>query len=62
MRPCLNTEEDESATTVAGHLSKLSTNAKSLIRETTYYLGNVDHDVSTVKLSYEQERDETLRE
>ena len=61
----LNTEKDETdtsdGTTTAntGYLSLLTNEAKELISPTTYYLGNVDYNVSTVKLSYSQERDAT---
>ncbi|MBQ8472950.1 MAG: hypothetical protein IJ501_05550 [Bacilli bacterium] len=63
----LNTEQDETntsdgtTTANAGYLSLLTTEAKELISPTTYYLGNVDYNVSTVKLSYNQERDETRK-
>ncbi|MBQ8472651.1 MAG: hypothetical protein IJ501_04030 [Bacilli bacterium] len=61
----LNTEKDETdtsdgtTTANAGYLSLLTNEAKEMISPTTYYLGNVDYNVSTVKLSYNQERDET---
>ena len=57
----LNTEEDESATPVAGYLSKLSTNAKNVLRETTYYLGNVAYGGSgdTTISAYANERNAT---
>jgi len=55
----LNTEKDENETANAGYLSYLTEEAKEQISPTTYYLGIVDYNVSTVKLSYNQERDAT---
>ena len=43
----------------SGYLSLLTTESKEIISPTTYFLGNIDYNVSTVKLSYNQERDET---
>ena len=55
----LNTDEDDSETPKAGYLSTLSSGARNLIRETTYYLGNVTYNTST-KIAYDAERSETI--
>ena len=55
----LNTDEDDSETPNAGYLSTLSSGARNLIRETTYYLGNVTYNTST-KIAYDAERSETI--
>ena len=55
----LNTVEDDSETPNAGYLSTLSSGARNLIRETTYYLGNVTYNTST-KIAYDAERSETI--
>jgi len=57
----LNTEADETDTsdgTIAnfGYLNYLTEGAKAQISPTTYRLGNVDDNVSTVKNAYNQER------
>ena len=54
----LNTDEDDSETPNAGYLSTLSSGARNLIRETTYYLGNYKYD--TVVTSYESERSSNI--
>ena len=55
----LNTVEDDSETPNAGYLSTLSSGARNLIRETTYYLGNVTYNTST-KIVYDAEKSETI--
>ena len=57
----LNTEKDNSATPVAGYLSTVSSTSKNLIRETTYYLGNVETGVDTILTAYNNERDENKK-
>ena len=58
----LNTEQDDTeGTPHAGYLSTLSTEAKSLIRKSTYYLGNVKYGSSgdTATTAYISERTAT---
>jgi len=55
----LNTKNDESIDINAGYLSFFTDKAVNLMSLSTYYLGNIDEDVSTVKQIYEQEKDET---
>jgi len=50
----LNTERDTNG--VAGYLSRISTTSKNLIRETTYYLGNVIYNTDTTLTAYDNER------
>ena len=56
----LNTDEDDSETPNAGYLSTLSSGARNLIRETTYYLGNYKYNTDTVITGYESERSSNI--
>ena len=56
----LNTVEDDSETPNAGYLSTLSSGAKNLIRETTYYLGNYKWDTDTAITGYESEKSSNI--
>ena len=56
----LNTVEDDSETPNAGYLSTLSSGARNLIRETTYYLGNYKRNTDTVITGYESERSSNI--
>ena len=56
MQYYLHKEKDENGTPAVGYLGLLINNAKKLISPTTYYLGNVDYKVDTVKNVYIQER------
>ena len=56
----LNTVEDDSETPNAGYLSTLSSGARNLIRETTYYLGNYKNNTDTVITGYESERSSNI--
>ena len=56
----LNTVEDDSETPNAGYLSILSSGARNLIRETTYYLGNYKYNTDTVITGYESERSSNI--
>ena len=49
----LNNDKDSKGT--KGYLSFLSTETKNMLRETTYYLGSIDNDI-TVKKAYQAER------
>jgi len=54
----LNTERDTNG--VSGYLSRISTTSKNLIRETTYYLGNVIEDTDTTLTAYDNERKDVV--